>query len=152
MADADGTYDLQEATNFIKILENDADVVIGSRFKGKILPGAMPGLHRYIGNPLLTLITNILFGTRVSDTNCGMRAITKEAWEKIKAVSPGMEFASEMIIKASKKQLKIVEIPVTYYPRKGSPSKLNSLKDGYRHLEILIKERFLATEEEKNIP
>jgi glycosyltransferase involved in cell wall biosynthesis len=144
MADADGTYDLQEASNFIKILKSDeVDVVIGSRFKGKILPGAMPGLHRYVGNPLLTLITNMLFGTRVSDTNCGMRAITKKGWEKLKAVSPGMEFASEMIIKAAENKLKIVETPITYYPRRGTSSKLNSLKDGYRHLKLLIFLRFI---------
>jgi glycosyltransferase involved in cell wall biosynthesis len=142
MADADGTYDLQETTKFIKILRNnEVDLVIGTRFKGKILPRAMPGLHRYIGNPLLTLITNILFGTRISDTNCGMRAITKKAWKKIKVASTGMEFASEMIIKAAKNKLKIIEIPITYYPRKGAPSKLNPLKDGYRHLKLLIKSR-----------
>jgi len=142
MADADGTYDLQETSKFIKILKNnEADIAIGTRFKGKILPGAMPRLHRYIGNPLLTLIANILFGTRISDTNCGMRAITKKAWKKIKAVSTGMEFASEMLIKAAKNKLKIVEIPITYYPRKGRPSKLNPLKDGSRHLKLLIKLR-----------
>ena len=144
MADADGTYDFQEISKFIKILKYDkVDLAIGTRLKGKILPGAMPRLHRYVGNPILTLITNILFGTRFSDTHCGMRAFTKEAWEKIRATSPGMEFASEMIIKAAKNKLKIVEIPITYYPRRGTPSKLNSLKDGYRHLKTLLKERFL---------
>lgn len=143
MADADGTYDLQEISKFIKILKNnDVDIAIGTRLKGKIFPGAMPRLHRYVGNPLLTLTTNILFGTRISDTNCGMRAITKKAWEKIKALSPGMEFASEILIKAAKNKLKIVEIPITYYPRQGRPSKLNPLKDGFRHLKLLIKLRF----------
>jgi len=143
MADADGTYDLQEISKFIKILKNDnIDAVIGTRLKGKILPGAMPKLHRYIGNPLLTLIANILFGTRISDMHCGMRAITRKAWEKIKVVSTGMEFASEMIIKAAKKGLKIVETPITYHPRKGTPSKLNPIKDGFRHLKLLIKLRF----------
>lgn len=143
MADADGTYNLKEISRFIKILrDGDADIVIGSRLKGKIYPGAMPRLHRYIGNPLLTLIANILFGTRISDMHCGMRAITREAWLKIKPKSMGMEFASEMLIKAAKKGLKIVEIPITYHPRKGSPSKLNPLKDGTRHLKLIIKSRF----------
>ncbi|MGQ9722846.1 MAG: glycosyltransferase family 2 protein [Candidatus Jordarchaeum sp.] len=143
MADADGTYNLEEIYKFIKILQKDgADIVIGTRLKGKILHGSMPRLHRYIGNPLLTLTANILFGTRISDMHCGMRAITKKAWKKIKTVSPGMEFASEMLIKAAKKGLKIVETPITYHPRKGTNSKLNPLKDGYRHLKLLIKSRF----------
>lgn len=143
MADADGTYDFQEMPSFIKIMKSDEiDIAIGTRLKGKILPGAMPKLHRYIGNPLLTLIANILFGIRISDSNCGMRAITKKAWKKIKVVSTGMEIASEMLIKAAKNKLKIVEIPITYYPRKGRPSKLNPLKDGFRHLKLLIKLRF----------
>jgi hypothetical protein len=115
---------------------------VGTRLKGKILPGAMPRLHRYIGNPLLTLIANILFGTRISDTNCGMRVVTKKAWEKLKLASPGMEFASEMLIKAVKNKLKIVETPITYYPRKGTNSKLNPIKDGYKHLKLMIKLRF----------
>lgn len=143
MADADGTYNLKEISRFIKILTNgDADIAIGSRLRGKIYPGAMPPLHRYVGNPLLTLIANILFGTRISDMHCGMRALTREAWLKIKPKSTGMEFASEMLIKAAKKGLKIVETPITYHPRKGTPSKLNPLKDGARHLKLLIKERF----------
>ncbi|MEM2135866.1 MAG: glycosyltransferase family 2 protein [Candidatus Jordarchaeaceae archaeon] len=143
MADADGTYDLKEISKFIKILSNgNVDIVVGTRLKGKILPGAMPRLHRYIGNPLLTLIANILFQTRISDMHCGMRAITKRAWKKIKATSTGMEFASEMLIKAAKKRLKIVETPITYYPRRGTISKLNPLKDGYRHLKLLISSRF----------
>ncbi len=146
MADADGTYDLKEISKFIKILKNNnIDIVIGTRLKGKILPKAMPKLHRYIGNPLLTLIANILFGTRISDMHCGMRAITKQAWKKIKATSTGMEFASEMLIKAAKKGLKITETPITYHPRKGTPSKLNPIKDGLRHLKLMIKMRFTKT-------
>jgi glycosyltransferase involved in cell wall biosynthesis len=144
MADADGTYDLEEIFKFIRIIKNgNADIVVGSRLKGRILPGAMPKLHRYVGNPLLTLIANILFGTRISDMHCGMRAITKKAWEKIKATSKGMEFASEMLIKAAKNKLKIIEVPIIYYPRKGSASKLNPLKDGWRHTKLMLKLRFL---------
>lgn len=143
MADADGTYNLKEISRFIKIIRNnDADIVIGSRFRGKIYPRAMPRLHRYVGNPLLTLIANILFGTRLSDMHCGMRALTQQAWLKIRPKSTGMEFASEMLIKAAKKGLKIVETPITYYPRKGTTSKLNPLKDGARHLKLIIKSRF----------
>ena len=139
MGDADDTYDFLEIPKFLDPLKKkEADFVIGSRFKGEIKKGAMPWLHRYIGNPVLTKILNILFHTGVSDAHCGMRAFTKEAWKKIDLKTGGMEFASEMVIKASKKKLRIKEIPITLYPRKGSPAKIHSFRDGWRHLRFMM--------------
>jgi glycosyltransferase involved in cell wall biosynthesis len=139
MGDADDTYDFLEIPKFLELLKkNEADFVIGSRFKGEIKKGAMSWLHHYIGNPLLTKILNILFKTGFSDAHCGMRAFTKEAWEKMNLNTGGMEFASEMVIKASKKDLKIKEIPINLYPRKGTPAKLSSFKDGWRHLRFMV--------------
>ena len=112
-------------------------IVMGSRLKGDIKKGAMPPLHRYIGNPFLTWMLNSLFSTGISDAHCGMRAIKKEALNKLKLRSGGMEFASEMVIEASRENLKIAEIPITYYPR-GGESKLSSFADGWRHLRFMM--------------
>jgi len=139
MADADDTYDLLEMPGFLEILKNeDVDFVMGTRLKGKIFPGAMPWLHRYIGNPVLTLILNILFHASISDAHCGMRAFTKEAYKKLDLKTAGMEFASEMVIRATKEHLRIKEIPITYHPRKGSPASLKSFSDGWRHLRFML--------------
>lgn len=136
--DADNTYDLNEALKFIKPLMNkEADFVMGTRLKGNIKKGAMPKLHQYIGNPLLTRILNWLFNVNISDAHCGIRAITREGYEKLDIKSEGMEFASEMVIEAARKRLKIVEVPVTYYPRL-TPSKLHSWSDGWRHLRFMM--------------
>ena len=139
IADADGTYDLLDIPKFLEPLMNGtADFVIGSRLKGEIKKGAMPWLHQHIGNPLLTGILNFLFNVDISDAHCGMRAFTKNALEKMDLRSGGMEFASEMVIEAVKKDLKIVEVPITYYPRDGASSKLNSFTDGWRHLRFMM--------------
>lgn len=136
--DADNTYDLDEIPKFIKPLMNkDANFVMGTRLKGYIKKGAMPWLHQYIGNPLLTGILNWLFKTNISDAHCGIRSITREGYEKLDIKSEGMEFASEMVIEAARKRLKIVEVPVSYYPRL-TPSKLHSWLDGWRHLRFMI--------------
>ncbi len=136
--DADGTYDLNDMPKFIKPLkDNEADFVMGSRLKGDIKKGAMSKLHRYIGNPLLTGILNWLFNTNISDAHCGMRAITKDAYQKLDIKSDGMEYASEMVIEAARKRLKIIEVPISYYPRK-TPSKLHSWLDGWRHLRFMM--------------
>lgn len=137
MADADNTYDLQELGKFLDSMRAGYEFCIGSRFKGKILSGAMPWLHRYIGNPILTGILNIFFGAKISDAHCGLRAVTKEAYKKMNLKTLGMEFASEMVIKALKLKLKIKEIPITYHPRQGE-SKLNSFRDGWRHLRFML--------------
>lgn len=136
--DGDLTYDPIEIPEFIRLLERDeADFVIGTRLKGEIKKGAMPALHRYIGNPLLTWILNLLFGAGISDSHSGMRAISKEGLEKLNLHAGGMEFASEMVIEASRKKLRIKEVPITYHPRMGR-SKLNSFSDGWRHLRFMI--------------
>jgi glycosyltransferase involved in cell wall biosynthesis len=136
--DGDLTYDPLEMPEFIRLLESgEADFVIGTRLKGHIKKGAMPALHRYIGNPLLTWMLNRLFGVGISDSHSGMRAISREALEKLNLHAGGMEFASEMVIEASRKKLRISEVPITYHPRKGR-SKLHSLSDGWRHLRFMM--------------
>lgn len=138
ISDADNTYDLLELDKFLDpLIAGDADFVIGTRIKGDIKKEAMPWLHRYIGNPLLTEMLNFLFKTKISDAHCGMRAFTKEALEKMSLKTHGMELASEMVIEAAKCGLRIKEIPITYYPRKA-PSKLNSFKDGWRHVRFMM--------------
>jgi hypothetical protein len=111
---------------------------MGNRFKGEILPGAMSWSHRYIGNPILSGILRILFSTSISDSHCGMRSFTADAYKRMKLQTPGMEFASEMVIKAEQVGLKIHEIPITYHPR-GGESKLNSVRDAMRHLRFMLK-------------
>ncbi len=138
LADADDTYDLREMPKFLKpLLADDADFIMGSRFKGEIKKNSMPWLHRYIGNPLFTRLLNLLFKTNISDSHCGMRAITREAYERLDLKSEGMEFASEMVIEAARKKLRITEAPITYYPRL-TPSKLHSWGDGWRHLRFMM--------------
>ena len=138
LMDGDLTYDPKEIDKLISSLQNDGiDMVLGTRLKGVIKPGAMPALHRYIGNPFLTWLLNKLFATGVSDAHCGMRAITRDALDKLNLKAGGMEFASEMVIEAAHKKLRIAEVPITYYPRKGK-SKLSSFSDGWRHLRFMM--------------
>ena len=138
IADSDGTYDFEEMPKFLTpLIKGDVDFVIGNRFGGKILKDAMPWLHRYLGNPILTKILNRLFKIRISDAHCGMRAFTKAAYEKMNLRTGGMEFASEMIVEAARKSLRIKEVPITYYPR-STPSKLHSFSDGWRHLRFMM--------------
>jgi glycosyltransferase involved in cell wall biosynthesis len=138
IADSDGTYDLSGMPRFLEpLIKGEADFVIGNRLGGNILKKTMPWHHRYIGNPILTKILNWLFKIEISDAHCGMRAFTKEAYEKMNLRTGGMEFASEMIIEAARKNLRIKEVPITYYPR-ISPSKLRSFSDGWRHLRFMM--------------
>jgi glycosyltransferase involved in cell wall biosynthesis len=136
MADADLTYDFAEIPSFVRELEDGADMVIGDRMKN-IHPGAMPWHHRYIGNPLLSGFLNVLFHTGVSDAHCGMRAFRRERLEVLALRTTGMEFASEMVVRAAKEELDIREIPIEYHPR-GGESKLSSFRDGWRHLRFLL--------------
>ncbi len=138
MGDSDNTYDFTEIGALIRPLrEEGAEYVMGSRFAGTILPGAMPWLHQYIGNPVLTRILNMMFGLKASDCHTGLRAFTREAYGKMRLRTTGMEFASEMVINAAKAKLKVAEVPITYYPR-GGESKLRSFRDGWRHLRFML--------------
>jgi len=138
LMDGDLTYDPKEIGKLISRLQNGSvDMVLGTRLRGEIKQGAMPALHRYIGNPFLTWVLNKLFATRVSDAHCGLRAITREALDRLNLKACGMEFASEMVIEAAHKNLRIAEVPITYYPRKGK-SKLSSFSDGWRHLRFMM--------------
>ena len=143
MGDADGTYPLDQSLKFIDcIVKEDYDFIMGSRFDGSIEKGAMPSLHQYIGNPLLTLMLNVLFHSNYSDTHCGMRAIKRVALDKLNLKSPGMEFAIEMVIEASEKNLSLKEVPIDYKCRGGGEAKLNSFNDGWRHISYMLKRKF----------
>jgi glycosyltransferase involved in cell wall biosynthesis len=136
MADADLTYDFKEIPHFLEELEGGAELVMGDRMKN-IQPGAMPWLHRYIGNPLLSGLLNLFFRTGIKDAHCGMRALRRDVLPRLDLRTTGMEFASEMVIRASKEHLKIAEFPIEYHPR-GGESKLSSFRDGWRHLRFLL--------------
>ncbi|MCX6709521.1 MAG: glycosyltransferase family 2 protein [Candidatus Woesearchaeota archaeon] len=137
MADSDGTYDFSEFPKLINKLEKGYSLVLGSRMKGRIMDGAMPFIRRRIGNPVLTFILNLFFGTKISDPHSGFRAFRRESLEKMALKTTGMELASEMIINSSKKGLRISEVPINYYPRK-TPSKLKPVSDGWRHLRFML--------------
>jgi glycosyltransferase involved in cell wall biosynthesis len=136
MADADLTYDFGEIPRFVGELQNGADMVIGNRM-GNIHPGAMPWHHRYIGNPLLSGFLNLLFRTGVDDAHCGMRALRRDVLPRLDLRTTGMEFASEMVIRAAKEKLEIRQFAIEYHPR-GGESKLSSFRDGWRHLRFLL--------------
>ncbi len=136
MADADLTYDFNEIPRFLAELEEGGDMVIGNRMSN-IHPGAMPWHHRYIGNPLLSSFLNLLFHTGVSDAHCGMRAFRREHLDRLDLRTTGMEFASEMVVRAAKAKLDIRQLPIEYHPR-GGESKLSSFRDGWRHLRFLV--------------
>jgi len=136
MADADLTYDFNEIPHFVAELDGGAELVMGDRMNN-IQPGAMPWLHRYVGNPILTGLLNLLFRTGVNDAHCGMRALRRDVLPRLDLRTTGMEFASEMVIRASKENLHITEFPIEYHPR-GGESKLSSFRDGWRHLRFLL--------------
>ncbi len=136
MLDADLTYDFGDIPRFVERLDAGAQLVMGDRMDN-IQPGAMPWLHRYVGNPVLTGILNLFFRTGVKDAHCGMRAVRRTALATLDLRTTGMEFASEMVIRASKEDLDIRELPIEYHPR-GGESKLASFRDGWRHLRFLL--------------
>lgn len=140
MGDADDTYDFTDLERFIIPLRQGYDLVIGNRFKGEMLPGAMPWTRRYIGNPILSGMLRWLFGTSISDSHCGMRSFTMDAYTRMALQKTGMEFASEMVVKAVQANLKILEIPINYYPRAGE-SKLNPIRDAARHIRFMLKHK-----------
>jgi len=138
MGDADDTYDFLDIARFIEPLESGRfDMVMGSRLKGHILPGAMSWTHRWIGNPILSGMLRLFFHTRVSDSHCGMRSFTREAYERMHLRTQGMEFASEIVVNALREHARICEVPIMYYPREGV-SKLSGLRDAWRHIRFML--------------
>jgi len=137
MMDCDNTYDFDKIPRFIEALDDGYEFIIGDRFKGGIMKGAMPWHHKYIGNPILSTLARLFMDTKVRDVHCGMRAFTKEAYHKMQLQTTGMEYATEMVAKASKKKLKTTQIPIKYRKRIGA-SKLSSFRDGWRHLRFML--------------
>jgi glycosyltransferase involved in cell wall biosynthesis len=138
MGDADTTYDFEQIPRLVSHLQDtDADVVMGSRLNGEIKPGAMPALHQFIGNPLLTKFLNVFYDTGVSDAHSGFRVFSKEALDQLDLQTDGMEFASEMVMKAGAQGLSVEEVPITYHERQGE-AKLESFSDGWRHVKFML--------------
>ncbi len=139
MGDADGSYDFREAVPMVGKLTEGYALCFGTRLRGRIMPGAMPLKNRYLGNPLLTGILNLLFRSRLSDAHSGLRVLTRQAFDKLRLDSPGMEFASEMLIKASLMGLSRTEVPITLHPdKRGRPPHLRPWRDGWRHLRYIL--------------
>jgi glycosyltransferase involved in cell wall biosynthesis len=142
MADPDGTYDVLEMPGMVELLiDGGNDLVMGSRLRGEMEPGAMPAFKRHFGNPFLTWMLNLLFSVGISDAHCGMRVFSRDALDRMDLKTTGMEFASEMLVEAKRADLKIAEIPIRYRRRKGAPSKLSSLGDGWRHIRYMLAAR-----------
>ncbi len=137
--DADMSYDFSNIPRFVEKLHAGSDLVIGSRMSGTMDPGAMPVSHRLIGTPVMTFLANTLFHCGISDINCGMRGLTREAFERLNLHSNGMEFASEMMIKAALAKMRIVEIPIDFHTdQRGHEPHLRSFRDGWRHLQLML--------------
>jgi glycosyltransferase involved in cell wall biosynthesis len=139
MGDADDSYEFADIPNFVERLRQGDELVMGSRFRGTIHPGAMPPLHRFLGNPVLTWILNLFFGARITDAHCGMRGFQREAIRRLSLHSFGMEFASEMIIRAAQERVRISEVPTSLRPdgRDRKPH-LRTWRDGWRHLRFML--------------
>lgn len=139
MADADASYDFGHLPRFLDELNEGCDLVMGNRFKGGIKPGAMPPLHRYLGNPVLSFIGRLFFAIPVSDVHCGIRAVRRDAILGLNLQTTGMEYASEMVVRASLAGLKIAEVPTTLSPdRRTRAPHLRTWRDGWRHLRFLL--------------
>jgi hypothetical protein len=139
MGDADDSYDFSRLEPFVQRLRAGDDLVMGNRFRGGIRPKAMPWHHRYIGNPVLTGILNLFFHTPIRDAHCGLRGFRKDAYAQLSLTTPGMEFASEMVVKACLNRQKISEVPIVLHPDgRDRPPHLRSFRDGWRHLRFLL--------------
>jgi glycosyltransferase involved in cell wall biosynthesis len=139
MGDADDSYDFTNLQPFLEKLRAGFDLVMGNRFLGGIQPGAMPFLHRHLGNPVLTGLGRLFFKTPVGDFHCGLRGFSKAAVEKMELRTTGMEFASEMVVKTSLLGMRVAEVPTTLSPDgRGRPSHLRTWRDGWRHLRFLL--------------
>ena len=137
LADADHSYNFQEVDRFLARLDAGADLVIGNRFAHKLAKQTMPWSHKYLGNPFLSFLVKKLFKIKVNDIHCGARALKRSVLDQLSLRTGGMEFASEMIIKAGRARLRLDEVPISYRPRLGK-SKLNSWRDGWRHLRFIL--------------
>jgi glycosyltransferase involved in cell wall biosynthesis len=140
IGDSDGTYDFSAVEQFVQPLTNGTDLVVGSRLRGTIHDGAMPWLHRYVGNPFLTRTMNVLFRNQLSDVYCGMRAMKRELLTTMRLSATGMEFALEMLIEAQRHGARIKEIPISYSRRAGGQPKLRTWRDGWRSFMFIINE------------
>jgi glycosyltransferase involved in cell wall biosynthesis len=139
MGDADSSYDFSKLDAFVQKLRDGAELVLGNRFRGGIEPGAMPLLHRYLGNPVLSFIGRLFFRIGVGDFHCGLRGFSREAIQRLGLVTPGMEFASEMVAKAALSRLRVEEVPTTLRPDgRDRPPHLRTWRDGWRHLRFLL--------------
>lgn len=139
MGDSDDSYDFSRLDGFVERLRGGADLVMGNRFRGGIAPGAMPPLHRYLGNPVLSFVGRVLYRTPVGDFHCGLRGFRRAAIQRLELTTPGMEFASEMVIRATLAGLNIAEVPTTLSPDgRSRPPHLRSWRDGWRHLKLLL--------------
>ncbi len=139
MGDADDSYDFSNLQDFVNALGEGYDLVMGNRFQGGIMPGAMPILHRYLGNPILSWLARLFFKSDIRDFHCGLRGFRKDAILSLNLQTTGMEFASEMIVKATMKGLKIKEVPTVLYPDgRSRPPHLRTWSDGWRHLRFLL--------------
>ena len=139
MGDADSSYDFGHIPRFLERLRDGYDLVMGNRFAGGIRPGAMPHLHRYLGNPVLTGVGRLLFGSKCGDFHCGLRAFSRHAYDRLGLRSAGMEFASEMVVKAALKDFRVTEVPTTLSPDgRSRPAHLRSWRDGWRHLRFML--------------
>ncbi len=139
IGDSDDSYDFSDIGRFLEPLLQGYDLVMGSRFKGGIEKGAMPWLHRYIGNPFLSGLLNAMYHTGISDAHCGMRSFTKSAYVKMNLRTGGMEYASEMVIRAAQTNLKMCEIPIVLHKDgRNRPPHLRSFRDGWRHLRFML--------------
>lgn len=139
MADADDSYDWSALGDYVRKIGEGYDLIMGNRFKGGIERGAMPALHRYLGNPVLSTLTRMMYGIPITDFHCGMRAFTREAFDRMNVRAPGMEFATEMVVNASHAGLRIAEIPIRLYPdKRGRPPHLRPFRDGWRHLRFIL--------------
>jgi glycosyltransferase involved in cell wall biosynthesis len=139
MGDADDSYDFSNLDSFMAALRSGSDLVMGNRFKGGIAPGAMPILHRYLGNPVLSFIGRLFFKSKIGDFHCGLRGFRRESIRDLSLHSGGMEFASEMVVKAELSSLKIMEVPTTLrQDGRSRPPHLRTWRDGWRHLRFLL--------------
>lgn len=139
MGDCDDSYDFSALSSFIEALRGGNQLVMGNRYKGGIKPGAMPFLHRYLGNPVLSFIGRVFFGSRCGDFQCGLRGFSRQAILELDLQTSGMEFSTEMVVKATIRRLKITEVPTTLSPDgRGRPPHLRTWRDGWRYLRFLL--------------